>query len=65
MKKKYKPEERGPQTVKDSLCEYQKKLVPDGITRFITQGELDRECMTVEQSKALLLEKVNSYFHHS
>lgn len=65
MKKKYRPKEGEPQTAKDSLCKYQKKLIPDGITRFITQDELDRECMTVEQSKALLLEKVNSYFHHS
>lgn len=65
MEKKELKKKQESQAVKESLCEYQSKLVPEGITRLITQDKLDKECMTIEKSKALILEKVYSYFHHS
>lgn len=64
-KKEYKKQEEKSLVVQESECVYQKKTSTDGITRFITQEALDKECLTLENSKELILRKVEQHFHRS
>ncbi|MCD7923844.1 MAG: hypothetical protein LUI85_03765 [Bacteroides sp.] len=52
-------------TAKEEQVSYQPKRSCNGVTRFITQTELDEECFTLQESKAMILEKVHRHFQQS
>lgn len=51
--------------VNESAVAYQRRNIDMGITRMTTKEELDAECLSLEESKTKLIEKVHCHFHHS
>ena len=51
--------------VEEEQVSYQSQVSSDGITRFITRAELDEECFTLQESKAMILNKIHRHFHQS
>ena len=51
-------------SVNEPAVEYQRRNTNFGVTRMITQKELDAECFSLEESKNKLIEKIHRHFHH-
>lgn len=65
MKKnsKKKQDNNDNMTLKEEITSYYRKPSYDGITRIVSQTELNTECITLQESKELILEKIKQHFH--
>ena len=44
---------------------YQRRNTDSGITRMMTQKEIDAECFSLEESKSKLVDKIQRHFQRS
>lgn len=63
MKKKNKSDEKI-SVAREEAAYYQHRSDKVGVTRMISQKTLDEECMTLAESKDLLLKKVHNHFRN-
>ncbi len=65
MEKKYKSkiEHNKDLRVNEPTIEYQRTSSTEGVTRMITQNELESKCFTIEESKNRILTRINRHFH--
>lgn len=63
MKKKNKSDEEI-SAVREEAVYYQCRGNKEGIVRMISQKTLDEECMTLAESRELILKKVHNHFRN-
>lgn len=65
MENKYKKTEDNKELwVNEPTIAYQPTTSTEGVTRIMTQKELDLECLTIEESKNRVLNRINRHFHN-
>ena len=65
MEKKYKKiEHNNDLWVNEPTIAYQRTSSTEGVTRMMTQKELNSKCFTIEESKNRILTKINRHFHN-
>lgn len=63
MKKENKPD-KVKSIAREEVVYYQRRIDKGGVTHTISQKTLNEECMTVAESKELLLKKIHNHFHN-
>lgn len=63
MKNKNKTEEF-PTIARDEMVYYQRSANSDGGTRMISQKTIDEECISLEESKKRMTEKIHNHFRN-
>ena len=63
-KKNYKKvQTNNENSVEEPVIIYQCHLSETGVTQIVTQAELDTECLTLQESKKRMIEKIHRHFH--
>lgn len=63
MKNKNRTEEF-PTIAREELAYYQRSANSEGVTRMVSQKTLDEECMSLEESKKRMMEKIHNHFRN-
>ncbi|MBQ4161565.1 MAG: hypothetical protein IJD84_01535 [Parabacteroides sp.] len=63
--KKIEQESLQTKLIEEPSVMYQRRSFDNGVTRLITQAELDAECFTLAESKKRLIEKIYNHYHKS
>lgn len=64
MKKYEEIKENEQSLVKEEGISYQHQNLSD-VRQYVSKEELERDCLTLEESRARLLEKIHRHFHCS
>ena len=51
--------------VNEPAMTYQRRSTDSGITRMMTQKEIDAECFSLDESKSKLVDKIHRHFQRS